>query len=112
MVVSRTSPPALLLLVLLLPALLHLAHGVRAQPPVQPPAAAAANTDVASAPLLVALGRARFQTRTRNPDPQIQTAGGDFGRDISKCNPGCDYTSGYRCCKEKCQDIELSCADA
>ena len=44
-----------------------------------------------------------------NPTPQVQTAGGDYGRDISKCNPGCDYTTGYRCCKEKCQDIELSC---
>lgn len=61
-------------------------------------------------PLLAQLkGTARFRAFEKNPSPEMQTEGGDYGRDISKCNPGCDYTSGYRCCKDHCQDIELNC---
>ena len=86
------------------------AVGEPAQPAEARPAApeSSAVRSAASAPLLARLGStARF--RARNPDPQVQTEGGDYGRDISKCNPGCDYTTGYRCCGDKCQDIELSC---
>jgi hypothetical protein len=43
------------------------------------------------------------------PTIQEQTKGGENGRDISGCAPGCDFVNSYKCCGNKCVDMEMSC---
>ena len=43
------------------------------------------------------------------PSISQQSAGANYGSDTSKCNEGCDYVNGFKCCTDKCVTLEMSC---